>query len=832
MRLLSLRLQNFRQHADTRITFERGLTGIIGPNGSGKSTLLEAIAWALYGNPAARGTRDSIRFSRAAPRSPVKVELAFELAGHRYRVVRGLTNAEVYLDAGDTPIANTITGATELLQRRLGMTRAEFFHTYFTGQKELDIMAALGAAERARFLSRVLGYDRISGAQELARERRRALLAEINGLKQGMPDPDAIWRAVSDAEARVAVARTRAVEADLAHQSASAKLAALLPRWTDAQAQRDARQQMTSELRVAESEAMSFARDVERLDRELEAMARAHEELLPLREQVNALQSVRAALAAQEALAIADARRQAIVDSVTSYATEEARLAARAVQLESAPALELETTAQLQSLRNTVVEAERTLSQERDLWSRDRQAAETRLETLRAQYAELTRQRETLEGLGEQSPCPTCGRPLGANYQTVLDQLTEQIETLRVDGNYYRQRTEQLTTLPAAIETLEESRRALQNDVAAAERRLQRIQEAITESARLAEQRAQVTTRLQEATAQLAMLSSGYDAAQHAALRVDAARLQELETRVARVSGLVDREVAARSERSRVLAARDTARARMLALEAQLTALGMDEGAYGSVRDAYDTAAGEARRAELEALAASGEAERARAALDVAEQGRRDLARLQGTLDTLDTDKRLHDELDRALTDLRTDLNFQLRPELADIAGRFLDALTDGRYTHLEFDEEYRLLVFEDGLPKPVISGGEEDLCNLVLRLAISQMIADRAGQAFSLLILDEVFGSLDETRRANVVELLRKLNDRFEQVIVITHIEQVREGLDRVLLVQFDETRGCSVVTGSVVFPAEDMSGAEEQAGLPLSDDESEDPLSLAEAQ
>ena len=58
MRLLSLRLQNFRQHVDTCITFESGLTGIIGPNGSGKSTLLEAIAWALYGNPAARGKRE------------------------------------------------------------------------------------------------------------------------------------------------------------------------------------------------------------------------------------------------------------------------------------------------------------------------------------------------------------------------------------------------------------------------------------------------------------------------------------------------------------------------------------------------------------------------------------------------------------------------------------------------------------------------------------------------------------------------------------------------------------------------------------------------------
>jgi exonuclease SbcC len=85
-----------------------------------------------------------------------------------------------------------------------------------------------------------------------------------------------------------------------------------------------------------------------------------------------------------------------------------------------------------------------------------------------------------------------------------------------------------------------------------------------------------------------------------------------------------------------------------------------------------------------------------------------------------------------------------------------------------------------------------------VLRLAISQMIAERAGQSFSLLILDEVFGSLDEARRANVVELLRRLQDRFEQVILITHIEGVREGLDRVITVRYDDERGTSVVEQS----------------------------------
>ena len=181
MRLNSLQLTNFRQHAETRIEFDLGLTGIIGPNGAGKSTILEAIAWALYGQSAVRGTRDSIRNVRAGARAPVRVELDFDLAGHRYRVVRGLSNAELYLDGGSEPIATTITDVSDLLARRLGMTRAEFFHTYFTGQKELSVMAAMSPTERAQFLSRVLGYDRIRAAQGIAREAAKAARGEISG---------------------------------------------------------------------------------------------------------------------------------------------------------------------------------------------------------------------------------------------------------------------------------------------------------------------------------------------------------------------------------------------------------------------------------------------------------------------------------------------------------------------------------------------------------------------------------------------------------------------------------------------------------------------------
>jgi exonuclease SbcC len=208
------------------------------------------------------------------------------------------------------------------------------------------------------------------------------------------------------------------------------------------------------------------------------------------------------------------------------------------------------------------------------------------------------------------------------------------------------------------------------------------------------------------------------------------------------------------------------------------------------------------RATELDAVRVGAEAQAARKALDAAENARLEWDKVQARLEGLVVHRRLHDEVDRAYTGLRDDLNIQLRPEISELASEFLAELTDGRYSELELDDEYNINVLEDGVPKPVISGGEEDIANLVLRLSVSQMIADRAGQAFSLLVLDEVFGSLDDSRRHNVVELLRRLHDRFDQVIVITHIDSVRDGLDRVIAVRYDAARGTSVVDAPGTAP------------------------------
>ncbi|MDQ4079141.1 MAG: hypothetical protein M3125_00135, partial [Gemmatimonadota bacterium] len=278
-------------------------------------------------------------------------------------------------------------------------------------------------------------------------------------------------------------------------------------------------------------------------------------------------------------------------------------------------------------------------------------------------------------------------------------------------------------------------------------------------------------------------------------LRTEIERLTPLDARAARLSAQLERVPQVERERGGALERLAAVRERLTALQGRREETTVSEAEHEALRSRYEHATGEAHAAELALVQAHGEEASAQMALERAHAVAAELASRQRMLTELTGRKRLHDELDRAFTDLRTDLNFQLRPELSELASTFLSDLTDGRYGELELDDSYNIIVLEEGVPKPVISGGEEDVANLVLRLAISQMIAERAGQPFSLLILDEIFGSLDEARRANVLDLLRRLQGRFEQVILITHIEQVREGVDRVISVRYDEETGSSVV-------------------------------------
>jgi exonuclease SbcC len=793
MQLHRLRLVNFRQHEHTELEFGAGITGIFGPNGAGKTTILEAIAWAIYGAQAVRGDKDSIRRLGAKGRASVEVELEFRLGAHEYRVARALTTATLHQDG--QVVANSLKAVTDKLERTLGMTHDEFFNTYFTGQKDLAVMAALGRTERAAFLSRVLGYERLREAQERVRDVRNAVAAEVRGLETGLPDAAALSVERRAAEERLAQARAGARTADATRRRAEEALGREEPRWNEWVARRERTLSLDGERRMAEQAVVSARQEFQRLDKEMADALAAREQLRQLDAELAPVARLKREVTELERLQREAAARRAEEAQLAELSRTAGTLERRLAELGDAAEALVRADAAARSLQERLEAVERAVEEERTAWVRDRQYAETKRTELLRLYEELKEQRDQIVKLGPDGTCPTCKRPLGAEYAAVLALLDSQLEVILGDGKYFRQRLEQLAQPPAKLldaeverdRALEESRRA---SARAGELRAQ-----AEERERAAAGLAEAGRRADELQRRLTARPAGYDAARHDAVRAELAKREPIALEAAALEERARRAEVLVKEAEQAEVQLSAGERRVRELTDAVRAEGFADGEYVQAKDRYDRAVGALREAELAVVEARGQLNRAEDEVRDARRREAERAQRERHIADLKMRQRLHNELDRAFSDLRGELNARMRPEIAELASGFLADLTDGRYDELELTEDYTMTVLEGGVPKPVISGGEADIASLVLRLAISQMIAERAGQPLSLLVLDEIFGSLDEARRLHVVGLLRRLADRFPQVILITHIEQVREGLDRVIRVDFDPARGTSIV-------------------------------------
>jgi exonuclease SbcC len=794
MQINRIRLVNFRQHENTEIEFGAGLTGIVGPNGAGKTTILEAIAWAMYGMPAARGNRETLRRRGAPPRARVEVEVEFTLGHHQYRVVRSLNQAELYQDGHSIAVANSIAAVSERVTRLLGMTRDEFFNTYFTGQKELAVMAAMSATERAQFLSRVLGYERLRAAQERLKEKRSALRARVDALRAGLPDLAELDAAECHAQERLALARTSEAAAEQSSEAAERRLAEVRPRWEQLQQLRETALALEAELRVANHQATAAAQRTARLEQEALELSVARQQLEELARQLSPLPTLREEAAVLERQAESDAARRryrAQLEEVQSHLTSIDDRMSRIPPAEVIAAATDRVNAARAALTAATLEAE----EQRTVWVRDAQDAQTKRQGLLEHFQELKEQRQRIVKAGADGVCPTCTRPLGDEYAKVLELLDRQMEEVRSNGNFYKQRIEQLQLEPAALTEVERRRLDLEQELSSATGELARLKAQRNEVGPLRDEQNRLELRVGELQGVLDQLFGSYDPARHETVLRQTRALESLALQAERFRAVTERNDEVMSELATARAAGEKTAALIGELRARVEALDYSDTVFREFREAELAAEGERRRTELGLVRARAETAAAAEAVDAVARRRTERAERERAATQAAADLALHQELDRALTDLRTELNATLRPDLSELASGFLRDLTSGRYTELELDEDYAATLLDDGDPKAVISGGEEDVANLALRLAISQMIAERAGQPLSLLILDEIFGSLDEDRRTAVVDLLRSLADRFPQVILITHIDSVREGFDRVVRVGFDLATGVATV-------------------------------------
>src|SRR5213594_3937798 len=341
------------------------------------------------------------------------------------------------------------------------MTHEEFFNTYFTGQKELAVMAALGRTERAAFLSRVLGYERLRDAQERVREVRNALAAEVRGLEAGLPDAAGLVGERRAAEERLTAARRAARAADATRQAAEQALAREEPRWTEWVARRERTLSLDGERRMAEQAVVTARQEFQRLDKELADALAAREQLKQLAAELAPVTHLKQELGELERLQREAAARQAQEAQLEELARAAGNLERRLVELQDV--LEALARAELEArqIDERLQAADRTVEAERTAWVRDRQYADTKRTELLKLYEEVKEQRDQIVKLGPEGTCPTCKRPLGPEYETVLELLDRQLEVITGDGKYFRQRLDQLAQPPAKLTEAESARDAV-----------------------------------------------------------------------------------------------------------------------------------------------------------------------------------------------------------------------------------------------------------------------------------------------------------------------------------------------------------------------------------
>lgn len=73
-------------------------------------------------------------------------------------------------------------------------------------------------------------------------------------------------------------------------------------------------------------------------------------------------------------------------------------------------------------------------------------------------------------------------------------------------------------------------------------------------------------------------------------------------------------------------------------------------------------------------------------------------------------------------------------------------------------------------------SGGEAFKVNFAIRIALSRLLARRAGARLETLVIDEGFGSQDDVSRERLVSAIKSIQTDFSKILVITHIADVRE--------------------------------------------------------
>jgi len=745
-------LRNYRVFEDELdLELPPGLVGIYGPNGAGKSTLLEALLWTLWGK--ARTTKDEI--PSAGSRGECVSEVTFEHEGHLYLVRRRIVGANATVQAqahcDNLAVAEGVQDTARYLHSVLGMDDAAFRASVFAEQKQLAAFSERGPAERRKLVLSLLGVTPLDTARDRARADAREASSQHEKLQGMLPDLSEAEQAAADAEAHAAAAELVAEEEEKAAAAAKERAANAHQRLSQLQEVHQRHELLVSAGKSARAALDAATSQVEQLADELAKLAQASARLSELEPQADALPRAEELAKLMEAVSKAASELEALPEVAEPPAPDEEGLA-------GASQAALAAQAALGSAKAT-------------------------FDAARAEHERAKRALEQSSELSSQEDCPLCGQPLGDAFVEVQAHRAAEVK--------------------AAEEALTEAGRDLAKWQKAASEAEQRLRNLTSEARKAREARSvwqQAQGRRQDASGRLgAALSalSAFDkdlgaslgprpaaaalaqALAQACSERDALRAAAEEVTLLR--GQLRRRPEAEKALEEAKARAQEAVEEVQALRDELKALGFDPQALASTKAATEEADAASAEAQKRAGEARVAAVRARTEAEAAAERLAGARSQHAKLASLEADAVHLRRTSELLNAFRNSVVAAVGPRLAVQAAELFAELTDNDYDRLEVDPDtYGLRICDAGISYDLerFSGSEVDLANLALRVAISEHVRFQSGGAVGLLVLDEVFGPLDEERRARMLLALERLRARFRQILVVTHSTDIKEQL------------------------------------------------------
>ncbi len=472
--------------------------------------------------------------------------------------------------------------------------------------------------------------------------------------------------------------------------------------------------------------------------------------------------------------------------------------------------------------RKALEEQLQTALQNRADAKAENQRARTEMEELKARI-------DGLEKLTE-AVCPTCGAPLSpAERQKRIAELNLQGKQM---GDRYRANLDFLKESEQSVKDFEEQIKELskiesqRDPISQAKARLETQLAAMTQLA--SEWQTKGAPRLQEiitllqaenfspqARQALAQIDAdlkaiGYDAAAHDQVRKNEAELRHFENEIR----FLEKSQAALEPLQREI---DNLQSQAAELSREIE---HQQGDYQKADVSLKEAEAQAPNitaAEQELLSLVENENRVRMDLGAAQQKVDVLHGLKTRQKTLDAQREeagrqvgQYRQLERAFSKdgVPALLIEQALPQIEMKANEILDRLSGGdmsisfitqaTYKDRRRDDlrETLDIRIRDGAGTrdyEMFSGGEAFRVNFAIRLALSEVLAQRAGARLQTLVIDEGFGSQDALGRQRLIEAINHIRRDFSKILVITHIDELKDAFPNRLEVEKTE-RGSTV--------------------------------------